>query len=477
MSAKDIKSIVVLMLENRSFDHMIGYLRTDTYPIEGLTGDEFQHEDPSNPASAAVKVNNLANFTGDLTIDPAHDTLNVNDQLFGTATPAPGMMPTNRWFLFNYAHVVGNNVTNAHKIMNCFAPSKLPALATLAQEFALCDHWYASVPGQTWPNRLFAHAATSAGFLDNEVRQYDMRTIYDNLSAQGISWSIYFHDIPQSLALTHLQAAIFKDRFQPFGSFASDARNGSLPNYSFIEPRYNDFLFWKANDQHPDHDASLGDVLIADVYEALRNSPQWNQSLLVILWDEHGGIFDHVPPPQGPPYAINPDGQSSSTPPFNFDRLGVRVPAVLVSPYIPKGVIDHQIYDHTSLLATVKETFDLPAFLTRRDAAAATFEQNLSLDQPRTDAPSRLPRAADSSTLAKLSTPIRPERIVEALAAGQDSKASLSEFQRSLVSLADSLNAGRSPSRALTRQAHVTETEHEAAAYTRDAVARFLGRE
>lgn len=477
MSANDVKNIVVLMFENRSFDHMLGYLRTDAYPIEGLTGTEFQLEDPGNLASAAVQVSNLANYTGDLSIDPAHDTLNVNDQLFGTAIPAPGMVPTNRWFLFNYAHVVGNNVTNAHNIMKCFAPLKLPALTTLAQEFAVCDHWYASVPGQTWPNRFFVHAATSAGFLDNEVRQYDMRTIYDNLSAQGISWSIYFHDIPQSLALTHLQAEVFKDRFRPFGSFTSDAQNGSLPSYSFIEPRYYDFLFWKASDQHPDHDVSLGDALIADVYEALRNSPQWNQSLLVILWDEHGGIFDHVPPPSGPPHAVNPDGQSSTAPPFDFDRLGVRVPAVLVSPYIPKGAIDHQVYDHTSLLATVKQTFNLPAFLNRRDAAAATFEKNLSLEQPRIDTPSRLPRAADPIMLARLSAPATQATIAEALRTGQGSTAPLSEFQRSLVGLADSLNAGQSPLVAMTRQAQATQTEHEAAVYTRDAVSRFLERD
>lgn len=474
MGAENVKNVVVLMLENRSFDHMAGYLRTDTYPIEGLTGAEFQLEDPSNPASVAVQVNNQANYTGDLSVDPAHDTLNVNDQLFGTATPAPGMTPTNRWFLFNYAHVVGNNMANAHNIMKCFAPPKLPALATLAQQFAFCDHWFSSVPGQTWPNRFFVHAATSGGFLDNNVRQYEMRTIYENLSAQGISWDIYFHDIPQSLAFTHLQADVFKDRFQPFGNFTSHAQQGKLPNYSFIEPRYNDFLFWKANDQHPDHDVSLGDALIADVYEALRNSPQWTESLLVVLWDEHGGIFDHVPPPSGPPYAVNPDGKSSTSPPFDFNRLGVRVPAVLVSPYIPAGVIDHQVYDHTSVLATVKQLFDLPAFLTRRDAAAATFEKNLSLDQPRNDAPTRLPRAADPVKLARLSTPATPATIAEALTNGQDSKTLLTEFQRSLVSLADSWNARQAPPVAATRQAQGTLTEHEAAVYTRDATARFL---
>lgn len=470
-----IKNVVVLMLENRSLDHMLGYMRSATYPIEGLTGAEFNLEDPSNPASTRVNVNNHANYQGDLRIDPAHDTLNVNRQLFGTGTPAPGATPTNQWFVFNYAQVNGTNPTNAHNIMNCFAPGRIPALSTLAQEFAVCDHWHASVPGQTWPNRFFVHAATSDGYLDNTMRHYGMRTIYDNLSAQGVSWNIYFYDVPQSLALAHLQGSLFKDRFKLFGGFKKDAQDGTLPSYSFIEPRYNDFLLWKANDEHPDHDVSLGDVLIADVYEAVRNSPQWNQSLLVILYDEHGGIFDHVPPPGGPPYALNPDGKNSTSPPFNFDRLGVRVPAVLVSPTIAKGVIDSQIYDHTSLLATVKKIFNLPDFLTQRDAAAATFENNLSLDQPRADAPATLPRAASPATLARLNTPVTLDKVSRAIAAGEASQSPLTELQRSLVDLVDGLDTGEPHFLAVARAAHIVETEHEAAVHTQETVAKFLG--
>ncbi len=470
-----IKNVVVLMLENRSFDHMLGYLRSATYPIDGLTGNEFNLEDPSNPASVQVNVNNQAKYQGDLHIDPAHDTLNVNDQLFGTGTPASGVAPTNRWFVFNYAHVNGNNPANAHNIMNCFAPVKIPALTALAQEFAVCDHWHSSVPGQTWPNRFFVHAATSDGYLDNTMRHYGMRTIYDNLSAQGFSWNIYFHDVPQSLAFAHLQISLFKDRFKLFDNFKKDAQSGTLPSYSFIEPRYNDFLLWKANDEHPDHDVSLGDALIADVYEALRSSPQWNQSLLVILYDEHGGIFDHIPPPGGSPYAVNPDGKNSSSPPFNFDRLGVRVPAVLVSPYIAKGGIDPQVYDHTSLLATVKKIFNLPDFLTQRDAAAATFENNLALEQPRSDAPLGLDRAAGAAALAKMNTPVTLEKVNQAVAAGEASQSPLTELQRSLVDLVDGLDTGESHFLAVARTAHVVETEHEAAVHTQETVARFLG--
>src|SRR5262249_19547994 len=151
-----------------------------------------------------------------------------------------------------------------------------------------------------------------------------------------------------------------KRRYKLIDDFFDDARTGHLPAYSFIEPRYTDFLSLKANDQHPPHDVALGEYLIADVYEAIRNSPQWEQSLLVVLSDEHGGIYDHVPPPE----TVNPDGKTA--PNCDFKLLGVRVPAVLVSPYIAKGTIDPQVYDHTSLLATVEKRFGLQP-LTARD--------------------------------------------------------------------------------------------------------------
>ena len=235
MPAYSIKNIVVLMLENRAFDHMLGYLpRSAGYPIESLKGDEFNLLDPGNPASPAVRVNNRAKYQGDLSFDPYHDTADVNVQLFGASTPAPGAVATNSGFVFNYAQVPGN-AANAPKIMNCFDPAKLPALTTLAKEFRVCDHWYSSVPGQTWPNRFFVHAATSDGWLDNEFRYYGMRTIYDNLQAEGISWKIYFHDVPHSLALARLQSSLFKGQFKLFSSFKSDAQKGALPAYSFIE--------------------------------------------------------------------------------------------------------------------------------------------------------------------------------------------------------------------------------------------------
>jgi hypothetical protein len=188
---------------------------------------------------------------------------NVNVQLFDVPEGPFTTPPLNRGFVFDYAQQPCNTLQKAHNIMRCFAPNTLPVLTTLAQEFAICDHWFASVPGPTWPNRFFVHTATSDGHVDNQLRDYEMRTIYDNLKDAGVLWRIYFHDIPQALALARLRRSILKKGFQLFADFLTDARNAQLPGYSFIEPRYFDFFGMKANDQHPPHDVSLGELLIA----------------------------------------------------------------------------------------------------------------------------------------------------------------------------------------------------------------------
>jgi len=192
-----------------------------------------------------------------------------------------------------------------------------------------------------------------------------------------------------------------------FDEFIVDATLGTLPEYSFIEPRYfEDFdsQYFPANDQHPAHDVAQGELLIKEVYETLRSSPLWTETMLVITYDEHGGFYDHVPTPtHGVP---NPDGINSVDPPFDFTRLGVRIPAIVVSPWINKGTVEHKCvngptshshYDHTSIMATVKKMFDLPNFLTKRDAWACTFEWIVEQrDEPRTDCPLTIPAPPSS---------------------------------------------------------------------------------
>jgi phospholipase C len=415
MSEK-VEHVVVLLLENRSFDHMLGYFPSNGVPFEGLTGNEVNFEHPLTSTGFSVSVSADAPYVPDIDPGPDHDIANVQLQLFGRSGdwPADPVALHNNGFLYDYAQVT-KDVRTAAPVMRCHGPDHVPALTALAQQFALCDHWFASVPGPTWPNRFFVHAATSGGHTDNAVRLYEMRTLYENLSDANVGWRIYFHDFPQSLALEQ-QLRYIGTNYEYIARYFADCAAGTLPAYSFIEPRYFNEGMYRANDWHPIHGVVNGDMLIADVYEALRASPLWERSMLIVATDEHGGLFDHVLPPP----AVNPDGKNS--PEFDFTRLGVRVPAVVASPWIAKGTVSQTVYDHTTLAATARDLFGVNASLTKRDAAANTLLPLLTLDAPRTDAPLELPRAsADAIALTEAAQP--PNR-------------GLSHVQSSLVALA-----------------------------------------
>lgn len=442
-----IKHVVVLMLENRSYDHMLGYLQ-----ISGAEGVPLDASNPSDlgwggHASASI----IAREGGDFVTnpDPGHEFDDVTFQLFAQHNIPAISTPTNNGFVMSYCAAKGPNglpvgLGIGQRIMHCFSPSQLPVLSTLAKNYTLCDHWFSSVPGPTWPNRFFAHAATSNGHIDSPAgleavkdelgfSTYGMHTIFESLEKAEHTWNIYYHDFPQSLALTNLHRRM--DQFVDISQFHNDAHTGKLPSYSFIEPRYFDIpLEEPANDMHPPHDVREGERLVATVYDTLTNSGVWENTLMVVLFDEHGGYYDHVPPPA----CINPDGRVATNG-FAFDRLGVRVPALLISPRIPRGV-DNRVFDHTSLLATIKKLFNLPSFLTKRDASASTFE-NLILDNTRDV--DRLP-----SNLSQLLGPSQKNP-------ADAGRTQLSDHQRSLMQLARSLNdANHTESTAI---AHITD--------------------
>jgi phospholipase C len=302
--------------------------------------------------------------------------------------------------------------------MKCFAPGHLPVLNALATEFVICDHWFASHPGPTWPNRFFVHAASPSteaqvdapsgvriaeSYLPVHPIKFHFAngTIYDRLAAKGLSHKIYIgNDCPQVKGIrgnaVDLNIANLK-------SLRSDLQEATFDfSYIFIEPDNGmrgilgaiaDCNSVVQNDMHPPSDVRPGEALIKDVYESIRSSPVWNQSVFVVLFDEHGGFFDHVNPP-GPPTAVPPgDGAIDSNHNFQFNQLGVRIPAVIVSPWVGRNVVDHTQYDHSSLLATVEKLFGLDT-LTQRDARANDFLEVFSQIMPRTDAPDVLPSPA-----------------------------------------------------------------------------------
>ncbi len=460
-----VNHVVVLMLENRSFDHMLGYLPGSW----ALSGDEFNRLNPDDLGSEKVFVNPNASYTGGP--DPLHDFLSVRKQMFANADPA-GQAPPMNGFVLDNIQTEHGDVERGKQIMDCFAPQAVPALSALADEFCLCTHWFASVPGPTWPNRFFVHAATCDGDVGNDIEHpYEMKTIFESLGEQGFSWRVYFSDFPHCLSLRRLWAHL--DHFKDFEDFQEDARNGALANYTFIEPRYLDFLEWKATDQHPPHDVRQGEYFIAEVYETLRNSPLWEQCLLVVTYDEHGGFYDQVPPPGDVP---NPDGKRSMNPPFDFTRLGVRVPAVLVSPWIEKGTVDGTIYEHSSVPATLKKLFGLPQFLTARDRSANTFERVLTRSSPREDAPQTLPvpgtPGESDAQRALIRTSSHRRELPAGLGVGKPSQALISEFQATLTGLASRLleeieGAGPAGPAALNN-------EHEAAVHVQESIRRLL---
>lgn len=485
-----IRNLVVLMMENRSFDHALGYMRFSdpASPVEGLRGTE-SNPVPNPPGGTETVGWNAAWYTK---TDPGHEYEEVVEQLFGGTTVPSPPVATNDGYVASLAAKM-KSVAEGRTAMHCFTRDRLPALYALADEFAVCDHWFCSVPGPTWPNRFFVHAASSNGSVRNKlwsaISHYDQPVVYESLSAAGVDWRIYFSDIAQSWALKRMRKRANRRHYRTMGHFEADARNGRLPPYTFIEPRYFDFLRWKATDQHPGNHVELGDELIARVYEALRSSPHWPETLLVIVYDEHGGLYDHVPPPydgavvNGQPVRVKSPGKPSTNPPFAFDRLGPRVPAVLVSPCIARGTVDHTVYEHSSVPATLKKLFGLPDFLNERDRNVNTFE-GVASGEFRADTPETLPRTASNEKVAGYGMRVLedPEAGVSRLtlstarAAGLGDEVDvdpLNDLQKQLVELAHSLDT--SPLKlAAPLRAYVPRREISAAAEVRGLVAKFM---
>jgi phospholipase C len=423
MNPPKFDHLVVVMMENRSFDHMLGMLYTKDNPppngqaFDGLDWQSASNPDPSNGNSVAAAP---AQCWEGVMGDPFHDFTSVQWQLFWTlgetitsALPLipPSQIAPMQGFAADYGYEYpAPNPPPPYQyplaeVMSYFPTYAggnnpgLRVLPTLAQAFAVCDRWFASAPTQTFPNRSFCNAGTSNGFVSNDedwIHQNTNRTIFTALSGElgpNNPWCVY-HDmsdqeVGDSLTfLIHWPELKLFDKQpgyrQSIDKFAEDAASGNLPAYAFIEPRITTCDTTQPyNDQHPQQNICFGENFINSIYSALVNSPAWERTLLVITYDEHGGLFDHVSPPTGVP------DPSPSPTAFNFTRLGVRVPAVIVSPYIPPGTVyrpSNGWADHTAIIKTLTRRWGLP-HLTVRDAAAPDLSELLTLDKPRTDLP------------------------------------------------------------------------------------------
>ncbi|CAI9785777.1 unnamed protein product [Fraxinus pennsylvanica] len=425
-AASPIKTVVVLVMENRSFDHMLGWMKKLNPQINGVDGSESNLLNTTDANSPRVFFGNKSHFVDP---DPGHSFQAIREQIFGSNKTSTKPPPMNGFA--QQATSMDPNMPQS--VMNGFEPDKVAVYETLVSQFAVCDRWFASVPASTQPNRLYVHSGTSHGATSNVAallaKGYPQRTIFEDLDDAGISFGIYYQNIPATLFYRNLRKLKFVGKFHPYDlSFKNDAKNGKLPGYVVVEQRYMDSKAEPANDDHPSHDVYQGQMFVKEVYETLRASPQWNETLFLITYDEHGGFYDHVATPvNGVP---SPDGIVGPEPfLFKFDRLGVRVPTIMVSPWIQKGTVVHgpngsptptSEYEHSSIPATVRKIFNLSSpSLTKREAWAGTFEAILQTrSKPRTDCPERLPN---------------PVKIRQG-DANEDAK--VSEFQQELIQLA-----------------------------------------
>lgn len=406
-----IKHIVAVMLENRSFDDMCGWLYRDgpppslylpngrePQPFNGLNSKLFNPVSPQyfvDGSGQKYPVFDRANATNMPNPDPEEGFEDVNYQLFGPEQPSQNPKWPNLGFVINYAKTTGADIPV--QIMEPFSPEQVPVISALARNFAVCDAWFSSVPSDTWPNRSFFHSGTSNGHVVNgshpNPTEWDVRTIFNVLEDCGVSWRVYSAAtlIPSLTWLMSPQLWPFSfDRFRHFDDFKEDCARGSLPQYTFLEPSFIE----NPNDEHPPHDVVAGEQFLWEIWQAVSKSPAWSETLLLITYDEHGGTYDHVMPPWN---AACPDQKSNpGEEGFTFNRFGIRVPMVAVSPWIQAGTVFRSNspsgvpYDHTSMLATLRDWLELPSekmLASKRIAAAPNLGQILTLDNARTDLP------------------------------------------------------------------------------------------
>jgi phospholipase C len=374
-----IDTVVVLMMENRSFDHYFGYLATDQpYMEEGrrLHGEDFSldgktdvvYTDEFGKKVRTRRVSDLGNETNPLRgcrhNDPGHGW-------------DPARIQRDRGFL---AAGTGNDTFAT----SYYTGDEIPVQSSLARRFTVMDHHHASVLGPTWPNRQYLYSATSEGKKGPpkplDVGVYHAPTIFDRLKSADVSAIEYFINIPP--------IQLWGNRMLPYlrstDQYFFDASRGQLPNVSFLTPGMGVPF---RTDDHPQGDIGIGQRFMQAAFSAFARSPHWQRGLFILTYDEHGGFFDHVKPP------TVPDDRASSKDKNNFGQLGFRVPTVLASPYARRNYVDHNLYDHTSILRFLEWRFlGAPPqgpgkpndrwFLTKRDRHANNFGASLRSTDP-----------------------------------------------------------------------------------------------
>jgi phospholipase C len=345
-----IDHIVVVMMENRSFDHLLGWLPGTNGKQAGLTFvDAAGNAHPTHPLAP--------DFQGCAFADPDHSYDGARVEFNNGA--CDGWLRAGRNDLYSIGYYV---------------KADLPFLGQAASRWTVCDNYFSAILGPTFPNRFYLHSAVTDR-VSNEYRVTTLPTIWDRLAAKGLTGRYYAGNTSFLLLWNQKYNSITAK----YARFFADCRTGKLPHVAYVDPSFTltDVGPGSGNtgfDDHPHADMRAGEWFLSRIYDAVTKSPAWPRTLLVITFDEWGGFFDHVPPPAGPD--VDP----------RYAQRGFRVPTLLISPYARRSAVDHRLYDHTSVLKMIQWRFGLEP-LSARDAAAENLASALDFSRRRLTAP------------------------------------------------------------------------------------------
>jgi phospholipase C len=361
------------MMENRSLDHYFGSATfRENLVVDGLSGRETNPRIDGTP----VPVFHLLNHQP---ADPPHGWDDCHYQWNLGANDG-----------FVIVHEL-EHPASYDEVMGYHVRGQLPVIYALADEYVLCDHWYSSVMGSTWPNRFYLHAATAGGTTSN-LPTFGLTTIWDLLEDAGLSHANYYSDLAWAWGGFGNPLLSYTDSLD---EFFDAAQAGTLPAFSIVDPNFGLLPGGEGgNDDHPTHDITLGQIFLGSIYQAMASSPQWSRCLLIITYDEHGGFYDHV----SPPTTVDEDPQ--------FQQLGFRVPSLVIGPHVRRGCVDSTVLEHVSVIATASRRFGLPPLNERvtvtNDVSSAI--DPAYLDNPRPPAPIPMLSVSVSEMLSRRGT-------------------------------------------------------------------------
>jgi len=388
---RHLQHIVVLMQENRSYDHYFGALarsRQSASKAAPTTGNP-------NPVDPSAKI------------APFHQQANCEvDDLNHSWTGTHAEIDSGGMDGFTAQNTTPADATG-RRAMGYYNATDLPFYYGLANTFGIGDRYFSSVPGPTFPNRFYEMAGTSFGHIQNDFPPeggWPQPTIFGRLQDAGISWKVYDAQFPTAAFFADVRANM--DHVQPISQYFADAAAGTLPQVAFIEPTYIGSVT-EESDEHPPANMQVGQQFTANVLQALMKSRDWSSSAFFLTWDEHGGYYDHVAPPAAPIPDNIPPMLGAADVPAAFDHYGVRVPFVVVSPFSKPHFVSHRVSDHSSIPALIEHRFNLPP-LTQRDAKANPLLEYFDFAHPRFRRLSKLPTATIDPTKAAQCAALHP---------------------------------------------------------------------